>query len=76
MSRVALEMRSFRSGLNLAMSFTRPNRISVCKVLSWASSMMTTLIQKMKIIVCMNTFALTTVVIEGLYTAVTLSCTS
>lgn len=28
-SRVALEMRSLRSGLNLAMSFTKPNKTSV-----------------------------------------------
>lgn len=42
-SKVALEMRSLRSGLNLAMSFTKPNKTSVWSVLSWASSMIITL---------------------------------
>ena len=37
-SMVAEEIKSFSSGLNLAMSLTSPKRMSVCRVLSWASS--------------------------------------
>ena len=42
-SSVALEMSSLRSERNLAMSLTRPNRMSVWSVLSWASSTIITL---------------------------------
>jgi len=42
-SRVALEMRSFMSERNRAISFTRPKRMSVCSVRSCASSTMMTL---------------------------------
>lgn len=42
-SKVALEMSSFTSGRNLAMSLTRPNKMSVCSVRSCASSTINTL---------------------------------
>jgi hypothetical protein len=40
---VALLMSSLRSGLKRAMSLTRPNSTSVCRVRSWASSIIITL---------------------------------
>ncbi len=40
---VAEEIRSFNSGLKRVMSLTRPNRISVCSVLSCASSIINAL---------------------------------
>lgn len=42
-SKVALEISIFKSGRNLATSFTKPKRMSVCRVLSWASSIIKTL---------------------------------
>ena len=40
---VAEEIKSFNSGLNRVISLTRPNRISVCSVLTCASSIINAL---------------------------------
>ena len=42
-SKVALDIRSLRSGLKRDISLTSPKRISVCNVRSWASSIIITL---------------------------------
>ena len=41
-SKVAEEIKSFKSGRNLVISLINPNKISVCSVLSWASSIIIT----------------------------------
>ena len=49
-SKVALDTISFRFGRNLETSLTRPNKISVWRVRSWASSIISTLKNQEKLI--------------------------